>query len=195
MADAAPRQVLTRETIVDEARQIVQVGGVEGLNMRRLASALGVTAPALYAHVRHKSDLLAAIAEREFVDMVDRFEAVEATEPVDRVRAYARAYVDHALANPEVFQVLFLTQPDFTLQGGNELPAASKAFSYPAAATVEAIETGAFRPTDPLMANLTMWTAVHGVATVLLLGLDLDEHTTDEVITSVIDTVIAGLSS
>lgn len=195
MADAASRPPLTRDAIVDAAREIVVVGGVEGLNMRRVGAALGVTAPALYAHVRHKSDLLQAIADREFEALAQRFEAVQGPDPVDRVRGFARAYVEHALANPELFHVMFLSQPDFSLGGGDDAPMASKAFSQAATATVEAIETGAFAPADPLMASLTLWTTVHGVATVLLLGLDIDQAGTDELIDSVLDTVIAGLSA
>jgi AcrR family transcriptional regulator len=195
MPDPSPRPPLTREAIVDAARQITIVGGIEGLNMRRVASSLGVTAPALYAHVRHKSDLLQAIAERELEGLVARFEEVDDADPVERVRRYARAYVDHALDEPELFHVMFLTQPGLTIEQGDDLPIASKAFAMPSAATVEAIETGAFKAADPLMASLTMWTAVHGVATVLLLGLELDDAGTDELVTSVVETVIAGLSA
>lgn len=189
------RPPLTREAIVDAARQITIVGGMEGLNMRRVASSLGVTAPALYAHVRHKSDLLQAIAEGELERLVEHFEQVHETDPVERVRRYARIYVEQALEEPELYQVLFLTQPSLTLDQGDDLPIASKAFSLPATATIEAIESGAFKPADPLMASLTMWTAVHGAATVLLMGLELDDASTDELVTSVVETVIAGLSA
>lgn len=195
MAAPTDRPPLTRDAIVDAARQITVVGGLEGLNMRRVAAALGVTAPALYAHVRHKSDLVEGIAEVELERLVERFEQVDDADPVVRVRRYARAYVEHALDEPELFQVMFLTQPNLTLDQGDDLPIATKAFSLPATATAEAIESGAFKPADPLMASLTMWTAVHGVATVLLMGLELDEAGTDELVTSVVETIVAGLSA
>lgn len=189
-SDRAP---LTRDAVVDAAREITVVGGLDALNMRRVAAALGVTAPALYAHVRHKSDLISAMAERQFAALVARFEAIDEPDPVERTRAYARAYVDHALEEPELFAVLFHDQPDLGTSPRADLPVAAQAFALPAAATAEAIEAGRFRQTDPMLASLSLWAAVHGVATVLLLGLSTDRDPT-ELVEAVIDTVVRGLS-
>ena len=59
----ADRPPLQRETIVEAARDLIITDGLEALSLRRLAGQLGVTAPALYAHVRDKQDLLRALAE------------------------------------------------------------------------------------------------------------------------------------
>ena len=71
----AEREPLQREAIIEAGRQLVVTGGLEALSLRRLASQLGVTAPALYAHVRDKQDLLRAIAEIEFDRLVARFDS------------------------------------------------------------------------------------------------------------------------
>jgi AcrR family transcriptional regulator len=49
---------LTRERIVNEAVNLLDQHGVNGLTMRRLAEGLDVTATALYWHVRTKEDVL-----------------------------------------------------------------------------------------------------------------------------------------
>jgi AcrR family transcriptional regulator len=49
---------LTRDRIVDEAVKILDRHGIAGLTMRRLAEGLGVTATALYWHVKVKEDVL-----------------------------------------------------------------------------------------------------------------------------------------
>lgn len=49
---------LTRERIVNEAVNLLDQHGVNGLTMRRLAENLDVTATALYWHVRTKEDVL-----------------------------------------------------------------------------------------------------------------------------------------
>jgi AcrR family transcriptional regulator len=49
---------LTRERIVNEAVNLLDQHGVNGLTMRRLAESMGVTATALYWHVRIKEDVL-----------------------------------------------------------------------------------------------------------------------------------------
>ena len=60
-------------------------------------------------------------------------------------------------------------------------------------ATTAAVEQGCFGDIDPLTAALTTWTAMHGLAEVLLLGFAFDDTTRDHLIDVVIDTMIAGL--
>jgi len=189
------REPLTREAIVATTRQLLVEEGLEAVTVRRVARALGVTAPALYAHVADKRDLLRAVAEGEFGVLIARFEQITERDPLERIRALSRAYVAHARANPELFRVMFLFPPELAVGAGTgqELPMATKAFSLPAAATQEAVARGQFRGVDPLMAALTTWACVHGVATVLQLGFALDTDTEEALIALVIDTMIAGL--
>jgi TetR/AcrR family transcriptional regulator, tetracycline repressor protein len=68
------RSTLTLERIVGAAFDLIDRGGLEGLSMRKLGTALGVEAMALYHHVRSKERLLAAVAERldrEIADTLD----------------------------------------------------------------------------------------------------------------------------
>jgi AcrR family transcriptional regulator len=182
------RAPLRREVIVETARELIRVGGLNALSLRRLAGQLGVTAPALYAHVSDKRDLLRAVAEVEFDRLMDRFAAVRTSDPVERLRAYNRAYVDHARESPELFEVMFLFPPDVgtaVLPEGAELPAATKAFTMALAAVEESVAAGLLEDRDPLVIALTLWTAAHGAATARQLSLlppELDEQLVDEVI-------------
>ncbi len=189
------RPPLSRAAIVAATREIVVKAGVDSVSLRRVAAALGVTAPALYAHVSHKRDLLQAVAEAEFEALIKRFEAVSDPEPLDRMRSYSRAYIDHARANPELFRVMFLFQPQLSVATptGSELPAATKAFAMPATAVTEAIEAGLITRTDPVLTSLTTWSVVHGAAAVLQLGFAFDQRTEDALVESVIEMMIAGL--
>ncbi|HRW38909.1 MAG: TetR/AcrR family transcriptional regulator [Acidimicrobiales bacterium] len=192
---AGDREPLQRDGIVEAARQLVIAGGLEALSLRRLASQLGVTAPALYAHVRDKKDLLRAIAEVEFDHLVARFDAVDATDPIDRIRAHGRAYVEHARAQPELFRVMFLFPPEAIPADVPEearLPGATKAFAAAASAVDEAIASGALEVDDPLLLSLTLWSGVHGVASVLQLGVDLPPELEEAMIDDVTDRIIAG---
>ncbi|GAA1855060.1 TetR/AcrR family transcriptional regulator [Asanoa iriomotensis] len=61
---------LTRERIVTAAVSLLDAQGVDGLTMRRLAEALGVTATALYWHVRTKDDVLDLAVDEVFGEVV-----------------------------------------------------------------------------------------------------------------------------
>ena len=190
------RTALSRNAIVDAARDMISEIGLDQMSLRRLATQLGVTAPALYAHVTDKSDLLRAIAEEGFQELVARYEVLDASDPLGHVRALTRAYVDQALAEPEIFRLMFLFRPSgIALDVDNVLASASTAFEIPLAAVQTAQAAGRLDPTrDPLLVGLTLWTIAHGAASVVLLGMDFSETGRDELIDSVIDVALRGLA-
>jgi AcrR family transcriptional regulator len=186
---------LTRARIVEATRRMIEASGLEAVSLRRGAQALGVTAPALYAYVADKQDLLRGVAEVEFDQLMQRFLAVDADDPIGRIRGLCRAYVDHALTSPALFRTMFLFPPELANSSstGHELPAATKAFDTALTASTAAVDAGLFPRVDPLTAALVTWTAMHGLADILLLGFAFDDATADRLISTVIDTTIAGL--
>lgn len=194
-APTPTRETLTRPAVIAAARSMIEAEGLDNVSLRRLAGTLGVTAPALYAYVHDKRDLLRGVAEEAFAELIDRFEALDAVEPLDRIRAYSRAYVEFALDNPELFRTMFLFPPELAVSAptGEELPAATRAFDLPRQAIDDAFAAGLLRDVDPVMAALTLWTVTHGAADVLLLGFGFDDAGREQLIGTVLDTVIAGL--
>jgi AcrR family transcriptional regulator len=192
---------LTRVAIIDSAREMLTTTDLDGLSLRRLATSLGVTAPALYAHVEDKRDLLAALAEQGYRELLDAFEKVDHDDPVDRILAYARAYVDKAVHDPEVFKVMFVFRPGVVPMGvDNELSAATDAFLLPSEAVVAATASGQIHPErDPVLSAMTLWTAAHGLATVLLLGqqggFQAAYDNAGELIDDVLTVTVAGLAT
>src|SRR5688572_29614240 len=110
------RQPLTREAIATAARDILVAEGLHAVSLRRVAAALGVTAPALYAHVVDKRDLLQGIVEREIDGLVGRFGEARGDNPVDHLREMAYAYVDYGIKNPDLFRAMFLFRPELTAE-------------------------------------------------------------------------------
>lgn len=191
----ASRPTLTREAVIDAARAMIESDGLDRVSLRKLAGTLGVTAPALYAYVEDKGDLLRSVAEEAFAELTARFEDIDDADPIERLRAYSRAYVDVAVDQPELFRTMFLFPPELGVAEptGVELAAATRAFDVPRQAIEEAMDAGVLRRQDPAMAALTLWTATHGVADVLLMGFGFDAAGRDELVSLALDTVLRGL--
>jgi AcrR family transcriptional regulator len=66
---AAPRK-LDRNEIVSAALELADAHGVESLSLRKIADALGVTPMALYRHIAGKAELLAAVADLLYAELV-----------------------------------------------------------------------------------------------------------------------------
>jgi AcrR family transcriptional regulator len=190
------RESLSRAAVVDAARELLMSEGLNGLSLRRLAARLEVTAAALYAYVDNKRDLLEAVIEVEFERLIEDFRRYEQSggDPIAQMCGMSWAYVRYARENPRVFRTMFLFRAQLSAEPiGDDFAMATKAFTAARKPLLAAIEQGLVRPLDPLQTHLTIWTAIHGVATVLLLGADLGPRGAEELTRSVITTVVRGL--
>ncbi len=191
---------LSRERIVAEARVQLSEESLEQMSLRRLANRLGVTAPALYAYVTDKQDLLAAVAETGFGELLARFEAISADDPAEVLREMARVYVGYALEHPSVFRVMFHFPPStLHVPEASTLDGATAVFTWSSGSVATAQAAGVIHPDrDPAMASLVLWTASHGSASVLLLGAP-DGHVREipefaGLVDAMVDTALLGLA-
>jgi AcrR family transcriptional regulator len=107
---------LTRERIVEQALEMLDEVGIDGLTVRALAARLGVRAPALYWHVRDKQELLDEMGTQVQRRVLDRLVADPPTGPwPDALTGYAHALRAEYLAHRDgarTFAGTRLTDPD-----------------------------------------------------------------------------------
>jgi|SRR5882724_4154477 len=83
------RNRLDRTAVVDAARALLDDEGIDGFSMGRLGERLGVTAMALYRHVRDRADLETAVVEVVLDDLALEDDSKEAVATwMRRVRAH-----------------------------------------------------------------------------------------------------------
>lgn len=99
------RPPLTRQRVADAALTYIDAHGLDALSMRKLGAELGVEAMSLYNHVDNKADLLDAVAERLYHDVLDAYGA-PAGDWKAHARALCHAYVDVAAAHPSAVSLL-----------------------------------------------------------------------------------------
>lgn len=188
------RQSLTREAIAKAARDILVAEGLHAVSLRRVAASLGVTAPALYAHVVDKRDLLQGIVEREVDCLMERFAERRDGNPIDRLRSMAIAYVDYGLQNPDLFRAMFLFRPELTAEPRDGQPALGSRIHDAFHAVVrEAQSAGDLSDGDGELASLTIWATAHGVLTTLLSGPPLHIDLKNRLADTAVDASITGL--
>lgn len=172
----ASRPPLSRQQVIDEARRLIIEEGMAGASLRKLAARLGVTAPALYSHVTDREDLLTSVAEHALGQLRDRFESIEADDPLERLRQQCRSYMEFAVENPDLFDMMFMFPPhlDGAPSLGVESPLATELFADAVAATMAATPSETRDDADPLLVVLPIWATIHGMASILTMGLPLD---------------------
>jgi len=188
------RPPLTRAAIVAAARELLVSDGLDAVSLRRIASHVGVTAPALYAYVTDKFDLLRAIATIEIEALAGRLDAAPGNHPVDRLRGLADVYAGYAQENPAIFRAMFLTRPELTTRPANGQPALVTLVLDRVRRAVEATAAaGGISTEDVELTALTYWTALHGAVVTLVAGPRLPAEEAAALVGSVADAVLAGL--
>lgn len=108
------RRRLSREFILDTAIDLVDRSGIRQLNMRRLGTACGVEAMALYRYVKGRDDVLDGIVER----MVDTMHAdhLRHSRSQDGWQHYLVRVADDvrrsALDHPDLFPLIATRPPE-----------------------------------------------------------------------------------
>jgi AcrR family transcriptional regulator len=173
--------------------------GLENLSLREVARSLDVSAAALYAYVAGKRGLISAIAEDAFAGLGDRFAAIDAVDPIDRIRAQSQAYVKYALESPRIYRVMMSFEPELpgvpAVGARSEIRSerATAVFTEAMSAVTTAIDHGLLVVEDPTLAALILWSSVHGLVGTLSMGFDIPDDLQHQLTDAAIETTLRGL--
>ena len=101
------RAGLDTEAVVGAAAQLAAAAGLDAVTLARLAGALGVRSPSLYAHVDGLTDLRRRLATRGARELAAELQkAVAGRSRGDALSALADAYRAYARAHPGTYAAL-----------------------------------------------------------------------------------------
>lgn len=166
-----------RNALVAAAVQLIESAGVDEFSLRAAARDVGVSPNAAYRHFHDKSALLNAVAQHGFERLASRMRRAMAASrssgaPSDaaiaRFKATGRAYVEFALANPELFDVMFGRSGVANLERAADDP--TSPYELLAGALDELVSRGVLHTDRRAGAELKAWATVHGFACLYLDG-------------------------
>lgn len=189
MAQAASRQRGHHRTsyhhgdlpnaLTDAATEMARVGGPDAVVLRAAAREAGVSAAAAYRHFADHGELLQAVRQRaldalaaamlESLNSGDRLPD-PAQESLRRFRALGAAYLDFALGDPGLFRTAFCRADRPLAEPVAAMMAAHGPYTLLASVLDELVERGVLDPSRRPGAEIAVWSAVHGLATLLLDG-------------------------
>lgn len=162
----------TARRIAAAARRLLDKEGTEAVTMRRVAKAVGITPMAVYRHYPNRAGLLNALADEGFEELAARLAGKRFSGPIEeRLTKMAEIYLDHALQNPRLFELMFLKPRE----GARRYPRDFKAGDSPTANLLakvvwEGIESGYFGEDDAWEIVFEMGALSHGLIMLYLGG-------------------------
>jgi AcrR family transcriptional regulator len=135
------------ERIAHASRLLMSREGAEAVTMRRVAQAVGVTPMAIYRHYADREALLNSLADEGFRELAARLARLRRSGDIEeRLAKMSEVFLDHALENPQLFELMFLKRRSGARRYPDDFEAGkSPTANFVAEVVREGMETGHFR--------------------------------------------------
>ncbi|WP_091172492.1 TetR/AcrR family transcriptional regulator [Paenibacillus sp. 1_12] len=111
MARKAVAQELSRERILDGARQLFVEHGYQTLTMRSIAQTMGYSHGALYYHFKEKADLFYTLVNEDFNMLLNRQREMLARSrmgDLGQLQKLMQEFIRFGLENPYHYEIMFM---------------------------------------------------------------------------------------
>jgi AcrR family transcriptional regulator len=199
-----------REALVAEGVELARSGGPDAVTLREVTRRAGVAANAAYRHFEDRDALLSAVSvaalgivAAEMDDEIERAARMRAagdrTRAEEELDAVGRAYVRFALRQPGLFRAAFTVHRDLrrSFDGDAAAGRAVGPLGRLTAALDRCVDAGVIPAARRQGAEVAAWSAVHGLACLLLDGplRDLGEPQRAALTEQVLQMVRGGLGT
>jgi AcrR family transcriptional regulator len=199
-----------KATLLEYGIELARAGGPDAVSLRAVQRRAGVSNAAAYRHYADRWALLEAIGNYASARMADAMqEAIGAVpdgpDPVAAARAHFQAtgaaYIDFALSEPGLFEIAFLPEDPSRRHWDPADPvpdarglAGLGPYQLLNQVLDRMVEVGALAPQRRAFSDIAAWSAVHGLAVLLLRGplSRLDQPMREAAIGRLLEVVQAG---
>lgn len=202
--------------ILGAARTVFSGQGIDDTSMRKIAGLAGVSPAVLYRHFADKDALLFALADAFFETLISRITQAQAgvTDPVKRLEAGMRAYLQCGLDHPHEYRLTFMTalprlrrgqemsEYRSRLRAGTLAPDAMPSGDVPLGmaclgmlerSVAAVIDAGLSREKNPAVLTEAIWASGHGLVSLIITHDDFEWSDRTALLESSIALMLHGL--
>jgi AcrR family transcriptional regulator len=191
-----------QQQILDAAREITIRDGFAALTMRKIADAIEYAPGTIYLYFENRDEIAIQLCRQGYQELLDCLQPTATiSEPRDRLRAIASAYIDFGLTNTATYRLIFMEDPKFTNAALAEVPIDSSdgagMRSFQLVVTIfDDMKAEGRLSIDADSARLAeiFWTSLHGILSLKLTFPGFLTTPSEELVTTMTDTFLAGLS-
>ena len=153
-----PKVRITKESKINTALELVRTGGMETINARGIAAALGCSTQPIFSNFSSIEELEAKTIEAAYSLYLGFTESEAKSGKYPTYKAYGMAYIRFANEERELFKLLFMRDR----QGEDMSPTSD----FEASCRL-IMEANGISKEKAMLMHLEMWSCVHGIATML----------------------------
>jgi len=184
------------EIIAAAARLLEERHDLDAISMRAVADAVGVTTAAIHRHFTDRNELIFGVCERRFreLDHVCEQAAASSADPLESLRRRGRAYVEFGLAHSEEYRIWFMSKPGATPDWTADRIMKGPVVTHLVQAVQACLDAGVIRPADPVLVAFSLWSAVHGLTSLLITKSAFPWPDLDELLDHILSVLAVGLA-
>lgn len=183
-----------KEELIIQAARIIQEKGEEVLTLKDLSKILNITPPALYRHFSSREDLIVHVINRAFEEYDRDIFEIEANEEytcLEKFYFFGRKYIEFAIKNPNLFNIMFGTRFSSIKNISNRKEA--KGLHLVIDRFIEAQKNNFIKKDDPLKQVTVIHSAVHGLAKLYINNYRFVKENLDSLYDTSFEIIMGGL--
>ena len=163
-----------KEELLSVALNVIATQGIDELTLKVLADATGTARTAIYKHFKSKDSLIKTIIEigfEKFDESVSLIQTDKNRPLIDRFYLAAKAYIEFARSNPNLYRLLFGEKYAF-LRGSTMSIKDEKCSGFGTFKKTieEGQENGIFKKENSFQKTIILWSMLHGLSSLLIDG-------------------------
>lgn len=159
-----------RELIQKTAMNLFLDKGFENITIRHIAEKIDYSPATIYLYFKNKDDILYTLRRVGFEELYRRQKnSLKLKDPMKRLLMQGEAYISFALENPEYYDLMFMMRgPTTGIKEMNCKDIGLESYEMLKNNVKECMESGLFPDTNIDVAAFSLWSYVHGIASLLI---------------------------
>jgi AcrR family transcriptional regulator len=190
-----------QQQILTAAREITIRDGFAALTMRKIADAIEYAPGTIYLYFENRDQIAIQLCRQGYQELLECLQPTATiVDSRDRLRAIASAYINFGLTNTATYRLIFMEDPKFTNAALAEVPIDSSdgagMRSFQLLVTIfDDMKAERLLSIDTDSARLAeiFWTSLHGILSLKLTFPGFLTTPSEELMTTMTDTFLAGI--
>jgi len=145
--------------------------GFENITIRNIAEKIEYSPATIYLYFKNKDEILYTLRKEGFEKLFEHQKSsLKLDDPLKRLHKHGEAYIQFALENPEYYDLMFMMRGPVEIQEINYCDIGLNSYELLKTNVKECMEAGLFPRTDIDVAAFSLWSYVHGIASLIIRG-------------------------
>ena len=164
-AKTRPHREEMRQRILEAAKGIFLEKGFQAASLRNIADRIGYSAGNIYLYFQDKDEIFHALHEEGFTKMLALMQPLRhVADPMERLEAMGRIYMEFALENKDLYDLMFIMEAPMDSEPQNEKWAmGDRTLSMLKQVLSDCQQKGRFKDMDVEHLSFMVWSALHGM--------------------------------